>query len=939
MTETSVTRRWLWLIPAGFVVLVIAFIAALPGLVASTTHRAAIEALASSLTGRQVHIGGNLSLDLFPEPQLVAGQITIGGPHNETITAQSLTLDLSLTALLRGQLSASTLTLQSPVIGFPWPLPGGAAAIAPPRWLASLHAQISNGDISVGAVRFTGVNADIFTGADGAASVSGSGTLQDQPVSVSLSLAGLDAAGAAPVSIDAADGPASMHLSGTFNAASALAGTISFSTIAVPALGAYGQPATATATINADPQQIALTQLQVFQANARLAGTATLALGHPALSLTLTGSDLTLPGLDTLAPWTAPAIPIHLTLDADDATLAGAPIGHLAARAELSAAGADITALDATLPGNSVLSLSGTADPAGQVAGHIGLNSHDFPALLSALGTNITAPDAWRQASLAAHLAGSLTSLDFQRITGTLGSGAVTGTALLDRGQSPVRLGGALHFDTLDLTPFASPTLQMPGAALAADFEITADRASFNDVKLNRLLIDASLGDQLIVRRLFASLDHGILAASFTIGGDGDISAARALLSLPSAAPAAALIPVGYQPPPALLAHPLAIGIAAAGPPGALATSATISLGQFDVTAAPVLDLAHLTASGAFTLRHPSAIAAMKLFGVNAGLPWPGAGSLSLRADMLLSPTQIGLPDFVLSFGDLTATGKLMFTGPRHVDADIQAGTLALPPPPADLGQAWAALDGADGQITLSANQILFAGAPILGAATGKITLQPHVDDLSIAAASLAGGSLTADLNATTAPATPPSLQANATLTNADAASFALPAAFPLSLATGTIALHAKLTAAGYNPQTWVATLAGQANLAAKSGSATGFDLAALATALNAVNRTTPLQAATLGGTTPFDTLSVAGAFDHGIYTISNASLQSQNGTANATGSIDVPDQGIAINLALHPNVPNPPNIGLALNGTWTNPTKTPALHEALAWTSTGEVK
>jgi uncharacterized protein involved in outer membrane biogenesis len=928
----GIKRRYLWLLPAGLLLLLAAFLAALPSLVSSTAHRATIEALASSLTGRTVHIGGNLSLALFPEPQLIADRITIGGPHNETITADSLTLDIAMSALLRGRLSASSLTLQSPVIALPWPMPGGAAAIAPPPWLASLHAQIANGTISLGAVRFTQVNADIFTGAGGAASVAGTGNLQGQPVNVSLSLAGLDATGAAPISIDAAAGPATIHLSGTFNAASALAGTISFNTTEVQSLGPLGQPANGTAAIDADPRQIALTKLQIFQGDSRLNGAAAITLQNPVVSLTLTGSNLTLPGLETLSGWSAPPFPIYLTLDASETSLAGAAIRHFATRAEFSAAGTDVSALNATLAGNTELSVSFTADPAGHVSGRAELNSSDVPKMLAGFGAAIAAPDAWRQASLTSHLAGTFDSLSFQHISGTFGPGAVTGSLLLDRGATPTRLAGAVHFDTLDLPPFAGAALHAPGGALAADVEITADHALYRGVKMSRLLIDASLDSQLVIRRFSAAIDKGFLAASLTTGADGGISAARALLSLPSAAPAAALIPAAWQPPPALLAAPLAAFLVAAGPPGALQTSAILTLGGFTLTAAPLLDLQHGTAAGALTLRHPSAIAAMKLFGLNAGLAWPGAGSIALRANLTASATQIGLPDFVLSFGDLTATGKISFGNPSRLDADIQADTLALPPPPADLTPLWSSLSGATGKITLSANKTLLAGNQIFGPAGASLTLQPNSDDLDITQASLAGGTLSADINATTAPATPPSLQASAALTNADASKLAIPLAFPLTLPSGTIAAQAKLTAAGYGPKAWIATLAGPVSLAAKSGAAAGFNLPALVTALAAPNAAAIKTAATTG-TTPFTTLSLAGTLDHGIYALSSASLQSPAGTATATGNIDLPDQFTALSLSLLPNVATAPPIGLAINGPWSTPQITPATQAALAWT------
>jgi uncharacterized protein involved in outer membrane biogenesis len=927
-------RRTLWLIPAGVLAAFAAFLAALPSLVSSTAHRATIEALASSLTGRPVTIGGNLSLALFPEPELIAQKITIGGPDNETITANSLTLDIALTTLLRGRLSAKNLTLQSPHIAFPWPLAGGAAAIAPPPWLAKLHAQIDNGTISVGAVTFRQVNADIYTGAGGALSVAGSGAVQNEPVNLSLSLAGLDAAGSAPVSIDAAAGPASAHLSGTFNAASALTGTITFNTTQIDSLGDFGQPANATAAIQADPEQISLTKLQIFQGDARLTGTATLALGNPILTLTLTGNNLHLPSLDTLTAWSAPVIPVYFALDATGSTFAGTPIPHFATRVELSTAGADISALTAILPGNSALSLTGTIDGQGQIAGHAGIDSNDFQALIDACGARVSAPDSWRQTSLTARLSGTLQQIQFQHLSGTLGPGYVTGTILLDRAAAPIGLAGALHFDTLDLTPFAASMTSLTAAPFAADMEITADRALYQRIRMTNLLLDASLGDQLIIRRLSAALDNGIFAASFTIARNGEISDARAVLSVPSAAPIAALLPASYQPPTAISRLRLAAAISAAGPPTALAATANVTLGDFALTAAPVIDLTSGSAVGAVTLRHPSAIAALKLFGLQSGLAWPGAGSLGLRAGITLSPTRIGLSAFSLSFGDLTATGSASLTNGNQLDADITADTLALPPWPADPAALWSSLRGATGKISLSADRILLAGAPILGPTAAAVTLAPTSDAIAITQASLAGGDLTGRITATTAPATPPSLTAKFALTNADASQLSLPITFPLTIPTGTLALQANLTAAGYGPQTWEATLAGTASLAAKSGSIAGFNLAALGAALNTIPRDAALHTACLSGTTPFDTLSAAATIDHGLAAITAASLQSQAGTASATGNIDIPDTGISASLTLSPAVPDPPPIGLALDGTWSAPAQICAIRQALAWTS-----
>jgi len=927
-------RHFLWLIPAGVLAALLLFLAILPGLISSTAHRATIEALAYRLTGRPVTINGNLSLDLFPEPQLIAENIFIGGPDHEIITAQSLTLNIGLGALLRGHLSAKTLSLQSPDIKFPWPLPGGAAAIAPPPWLTTLHAEITNGVISVGALTFQSVNADIFTGTGGALSVSGTGNIQNIPVTISLAVAALDATGSAPVSIDAAAGPASLHLSGTFDAASALAGNITFTSAPLAALGQPDQSIEATAQVQADPEQIALTKIQATQGNATLSGSATLALQNPVLSLTFSGANLVLPDLDGLAT-ASPPIPIDLDLSAASASLAGLPIPRLSTRIKFSAAGAGISALNATLPGNTTLSVTGTLTPTGQISGHLGLNTNDFSALITAAGgAKFTAPDSWRQTNLTTGIAGTLSNMQFQHLSGTIGPGAITGNLILDRTASTPRLAGALHFDTLDLTPFTN-ALPIPGNQLDADLEITAGRALYGNLRLTRLLIDADLSNTLTIRRFAASLYGGLAGASFSTLPNGDISAARAVLSIPDAAPLAALIPAAFQPPEKVTAAPLSAGLSAAGPPGALRTSGTITLGDFSATAAPTLDLTAGIATGPLTLRHPSAIAMLKLFGQPAGLAWPGAGSFSLRADLAFTQTQTGLSDFAVSFGDFSATGRLLTHTPTGIDADITADTLALPPWPTDATPLWSALTGQTGKILLTANNVLMNGTPILGPTAASLGLKPSSDTLTIAKAALAGGNLAATITATTAPATPPSFAANFALTAANAAQIAPNLAFPLTFPSGTIALSGTLTAAGYGPPAWEATLAGPAHLSAKSGALTGFNLPALIPALSAIPRAPALQAAATSGSSPFDTLSIAGAFDHGLYTITSASLQSQAGAATATGTLDLPDQDVFVTLAFHPALPNPPPLALTLDGPWRSPQKIPTLREALAWTAT----
>jgi hypothetical protein len=415
----------------------------------------------------------------------------------------------------------------------------------------------------------------------------------------------------------------------------------------------------------------------------------------------------------------------------------------------------------------------------------------------------------------------------------------------------------------------------------------------------------------------------------------GQIAAARVQFAIPSATPLAALLPAAWKPPLAgLAAQPLALSVLAAGPPDALATGITLSLGDVGLTASPVLDLTGRTAAGALTLRHPSAIALFKLLGQPSGITWPGAGSVSLRADMLLSASQFGLPDFVLSMGDLTANGSLLATQAGAVSGELDADTLALPPIPADFSVLWSALGAVLGKISVSANRVWLAGDQILGPAAGSIALTPSQASFTLTRAAFAGGNLSGRLDAAISPAAAPALTAKFTLTGTNASNLDLPAAFPLTLPTGTIGGSASLTATGYTPSAWAATLSGAAQITAQNGSLSGFSLAGLGAALQSARRAAALRNACLAGTTNFSGLSVAGAFDHGLFNLRTASLESPAGTAAAAGTIDLPDQVLALKLELTPAVPNPPALGLTLLGNWASPKQIPAIKPGLRWSA-----
>lgn len=905
--------RLLWAIPVVLLALAAAALLALPGFVASTTHRPAIEALASSLTGRQVRIGGKLSLSLLPAPEIIAERITITGPDHETIFARGLTLDLSLPALLHGTLRATSLTVDAPRIDFPWPLPGGPAAIAPPNWLAALHAQIAAGSISLGEARFTGVNADIFTGAQGAVTVSGTGSLAGTPIALDLALEPAQLSGATPLALNARSGNATLQLEGGLSTASVFKGTLILS---APKLAG-------TAHINADATGISASALAFTLAGGTVNGSASLAFASPVLIADLTAQQLDVSGLPgwALSP---PPLPVRVTLAANGFLLAGQTYPSLDLAFSADHNRLELRDFTLGLPGGGAL--TGQGSLGGTLAGAIHLQTPDAAALLQTLGLG-GAPAGWSTVNLSARLSGTPDSLLLDHLTGSLGGQPLSGSLVLGRNHA----AGTLDFATLDLAALCRWLGQLPAAQkYSADGEIMAARGSYGALGFSRLLLDGQIGPGVTLRRLSASLDKGVAAGSLSLDTLNRINGAAGFLALPSAAPLAVLIPAPWQPPAALLAPRLNLAFTAQGPASALAISATGSLGDFSMTAAPLIDLATSSATGGFTLRHPSAIRALNIFGLNRGLAWPGPGSVAMRADFADAAGAIGLPDFVLSFGALTATGQLL-ERKAVIQGDIAADTLVLPPLGPGWAVPWGALAQAQGRIRLTANRVLLGGGPVLGRTAADLTLTPGNADLDLSQAEFAGGTLKGKISAATPANAAPALSLNFTAAHADAAQIALPENFPFTLPGGTLDASASLTASGFSPRVWAATLAGTASLTATQGRFTGFDLAAMAQALNKPNKRA-LAGAMADGATPFASLTLAGTLAAGNCTLTTASLTGPEGTAQATGTIDLADQALALTLNLAPNVTPAITLPSIVLGPWDAPRRYPRLGQALAW-------
>jgi hypothetical protein len=430
-----VNRKLLWLLPAVPVALLAVAILLLPSFVASSAHRRNIEALASSLTGRAVRITGRLSLGLFPAPEITASGVTISGPDAQVITARSLALDISLPALLHGQLRAQNLTLDAPTVALPWPLPGGAADIAPPSWLATLHAQIHDGTISIGAAHFSGIDADLVTGAGGTLAISGTGKLLAQPLSLTLTLGAPLLTGTTPVTLDAASGENSLHFGGGLNADGTLSGQ----------LGLASPQLSGTASLNANGAALSANVLQLRAGGATITGTAALDFAPLALTADLNAADLDAGGLKShFSSW--PSLPVHLTLTATNLHFSRDEIiPALQTRLNTGPGGITVRALTATLPGSASLAAHGEISAAGAIIGEASLDAPDLPGVLTPYG--FTPPAGWNSAHLAATIDGTPEQLSLQHLAGMLGASPLTGTLILSGHHAQ----GALHFERLDL--------------------------------------------------------------------------------------------------------------------------------------------------------------------------------------------------------------------------------------------------------------------------------------------------------------------------------------------------------------------------------------------------------------------------------------------------------------------------------------------------------
>ena len=952
----SVRRRPIWRRPGGgsrrgrmlgFVVAgLVLFVALLwfgPRYADWSAHRAAVEAVASELLGRDVKINGEIHLILLPEPSIAAEKVQVGDSGDGVrMTTAGLTLNLSLGALLTGHIAVTHIELDRPDIRLPWPLPGGPDAIEPPPWLAALSADVRHGSVSFGTLHVTDADLSVVTGGvESALAVDGTAKAGGLPLQVDLDLSWQSADGSAPgrLSLSSTAGPASSILfQGKMTRAGQLTGRFAAQGADLSSfMAAPAWPFDVKAQLVADDRTIRLSDLAATVGTRPVTGTIALRLASaqaPLAQAPRLVMTLHTPMLD-LAPWLkafpaagSAGVPLRLSLDADDATYGEGLLRHVGLTLATVAGQVRIDALTATLPGEAGLTLAGFYNP--QNANFSGQMKLAAPSPLVTLH--------WlAQAQLVPDLGSALTGLDtlaidsrvdagphqvaLTEITGLMNDTTMSGGIVLSGGKKP-RVSAGLAFGRVDLgqwlptnwltEPPRPDSLAQALGGINADLQLSANEVWLGDDRLDHTLLDADIEDGSVNLRQFASQDAGLqILASGALDKTGALHDGRLVVTAPHATPLVDLLPRRLRSMnPDFWAAPLAATVTASGPPTALAVALQGQLGDLGLSAQPVMDLVHHKWRGALTLQHPSAARLIGAFGFGQAAAWLGDGSLSVVATVASDDGAWRVGPLSFSLGLVHGGGSLAYQASvppqeRRVTGALRFSTLPWPHPAASDPVPLALLRGWNATVALSVETIANDLSPVAKQVQANADVTDGVLRLAVEHAALMGGTAFGTIKLDSAD--PPHAALELGLQNATVGSGPAPAWVPKAFRASHLDARLLLTANGYSLSSWRASLSGVVAVTAADGSLPGISLAATGSAVKAGEAGSRML---FSGATPFDSLTATGTIAQGELQLTQATLAGKPGRMNATGQVDLVRGVCNLSLALEASAA-PPATGL----------------------------
>ncbi|WP_264714609.1 AsmA family protein [Limobrevibacterium gyesilva] len=945
-------------------------------------YRDDIAALASDTLGRHVQIDGPVSLTLLPQPMLLAAKVTVGqGGGGIGITAAELRLRVALGALLSGHVDAQELVLRGADMRVPWPPAPDAFMVRAPAWLSSLSARIEDSRLSIGSVTLTGFSATLTTAsATGTYMMAGTAQFSGRSwhFTTRLTQPGGDGAAGLDVTLDGQGKvqDVGLSLSGQIAADGTMVGRINgrgpdlSQLLPAPAVPfrAEGRVSVASGLAAAD-------ELTVELGGSPARGAVALRITPtPRLDVALTASRL------DLDAWLAallrrgdsevfPRLPTGIDLSAEAGQLAGGTLRGLRGAFDLTDGAVEVRELRASLPGDAGIRMAGritlpdarlSPPQPGRFDGHVALTADSLRTTLAWLqGAGLAGMDrlpdgVLRSAQLAGHVVIEAGQIAVDSLAGVLDNTTVSGGLTVRPGGQAAAgrpaIGAGLTVDRLDLDPLLPATL--PGladipallSAFDLDLRLEAKQAMLRGVALSPLSLDAAAENgRLTLRKLdFTTASGAHVAASGTLVEGGRIAEGRldaqvprnTLPNSPLGAWLNGMLPerLGFLAidTASLWRAPATVQVLASGAPATLGLKVTADIGDLRLEAQPTLDLPGMKWTGAVTLRHPGAPRLLEALGITGAPAWLGDGSFSLVAQMSVGGGRIAADSFDITAATLHAGGALALqhteTG-SSLTGRVTAEALPLPlpylrsPDPLPVGL----LSGWQMAVKLEAGRVLLGELPALEQFAAALTLSDGLLRIEGLTAKLGGGALSGSASLDSR-AVPPVLAADARLTGAVLSGplFDL----PLDLTAGTLDGSASLTAAGHSPAALLATLGGNLRLAVQGGMLSGVDLVRATGDLTEAG----VQAAFAGGSTPFDRLEATARIGLGRMTLDQAQVTAPSGTIVLTGGTDLPAATADLHLLARPAVPDPPELGLHLNGPFGALRRTPELAGLIRW-------
>jgi len=944
LAERRLSRAWLLLLlPA--LLLAAAWIG--PRLLAWDHYRAQIAEIAGAQLGRSVRIEGPISLTLLPQPQLEANAVAIGAAEDGvTVTARALRLTLALPPLLAGRFAPRELTLVGSEIALPWP-PQAVPVFRPPSWLSALNARLEDSRLTLGGLVFEGLNARLIApGPNEPIRAEGTTRVHQLPLRFSAQLGRAGDDGIAPLDLGVGIAGASISATGLLTPADGFEGRLE---AAGPDLGALltapALPFRASGRLTATANLFAADALSLELAGEPARGAVSLRLvPRPRLDISLSAGRLDLDAWIAalrVARRSPQAIPLGLDLAAEATGLGGIPLRKLRVSLTLERERLSLSDVDAILPGQTRLALTGTG-----VGEQLDLTvQFATPGLREALGELGWAwpglePGRWQQADGRFRLLlreGQAIVHDF---FGSLDGASLSGGGAWRAGLRPF-LGIELTTERLDVDALRGLLLEPRALALRTagvdlNLRIAADAARWKGETATRAGIDLSIENgRLAVRRLgfrlgeVEWLGHG----AAQLGNAPRLLDSVLELNGPSGAALAPFLPAALAP---LLAERLALKLSAGGAAEALALSGEAEFGDLRLEGSGTLDLAAERGSGTLTARHPGAPRLLAPW-IGSAVNWLGEGSFAAVGSLSGSATQLTAEQLDLVIGTLRGRGQLSLmqdsTRPR-LRGRFQAESLPLPPIRLDdtTPLAFGRLADFDAELVLEAGLLDVPGLAALREARATMKLEAGTLRVDAMEARLSGGSLRGQLLVESM-AAPPRLVADLQLTDATLAGPLF--GQPVDLSAGRLGGEAQLTALGHSPAGLLATLSGTAMLGARDGVLVGLDLGAAAAAAarsSLAEAEAGLRDALASGATAFEMLNAVLRIADGQARITESSAALIGGsTASSEGTIDFAHGRLDLRLLMRP-IAEAPMVGLRLTGPVAAPRRLLELSDFLRW-------